>query len=140
AVSDPNTSRRWNVRAMPRRARWCALSSVTSRSSRYTWPAVGVCSPVMTLNVVVLPAPLGPMSPVTYPTSASRSTPWTAWMPPKRTSTSLTRSTGKAHLLSLGLAHAQPSRQQGPYAVAELTQLSGHTVGVAAQAHGGQAG
>ena len=32
--------------------------------SSTTWPGVGVCRPVMTLNSVVLPAPFGPMSPV----------------------------------------------------------------------------
>src|SRR6266542_5303421 len=42
----------------------------------------------MTLNSVVLPAPLGPMRPVTYPTSTSSETSESAWMPPKRTETS----------------------------------------------------
>src|SRR2546423_212345 len=66
-----------------------------------TFPPVGGCRPVTTLKSVVLPAPLGPMRPVTWACSASMSTPLSAWMPPKRTSTSLTRNTGKAvHLQS----------------------------------------
>src|SRR5436309_6711351 len=39
----------------------------------------------MTLNIVVLPAPFGPMSPVILPRSAWRSTPSRATRPPKRT-------------------------------------------------------
>jgi hypothetical protein len=39
----------------------------------------------MTLNRVVLPAPLGPISPVIWPASHSRSTSRTAACPPKRT-------------------------------------------------------
>ena len=40
------------------------MTSVPSSSTR---PLVRGCSPLMTLNMVVLPAPLGPMSPVTRP-------------------------------------------------------------------------
>src|SRR5690242_14002865 len=39
----------------------------------------------MTLNVVVLPAPFGPIRPVIAPASTSRSTARTAWCPPKWT-------------------------------------------------------
>src|SRR3546814_18764505 len=39
----------------------------------------------MTLNSVVLPAPLGPIRPVTCPAATSRSTSRTALWPPKRT-------------------------------------------------------
>src|SRR5438128_243885 len=42
----------------------------------------------MTLNVVVLPAPLGPMSPVIWPSRADRLTSVTALMPPNLTDTS----------------------------------------------------
>ena len=48
----------------------------------------------MTLNSVVLPAPLGPMSPVTCPDSASIDTASRARWPPKRTVMSATRSAG----------------------------------------------
>src|SRR5437763_15341531 len=57
----------------------------------------------MTLNSVVLPAPLGPMSPVTRPAAASRSIPARALTPPKRTSTASTRNSDRVlHLLGLG--------------------------------------
>ena len=56
-----------NVRARPRRARRWALMWVTSVPSRRTEPWSGRCSPVMTLNSVVLPAPLGPIRPAPPP-------------------------------------------------------------------------
>src|SRR5256885_7436002 len=64
------------------------MSSPRSR----TRPDVGVCRPVMTLNIVVLPAPLGPMSAVTVPGSTANCAPLTAVTPPKRTVTSSTSS------------------------------------------------
>src|SRR3954451_16527334 len=94
----------------------------------------------MTLNVVVFPAPLGPISPVTYPVSASRSTPCTAWMPPKRTSTSLTRNTGKAVHLPTDDRLRLPSWQPRPEPLPQIAQLPGDAVGVAAEAHGTEAG
>ena len=75
------------MRAMPRRARWWGGSSDRSSPSRTTLPQVVSCRPVMTLNVVVLPAPFGPISPVMRPASTSRSTSRTAWLPPKWTLT-----------------------------------------------------
>src|SRR3954451_15247529 len=47
----------------------------------------------MTLNSVVLPAPLGPMRPVIWPSRAESRTSVRAWMPPKLTETSTTSST-----------------------------------------------
>jgi hypothetical protein len=69
-VSDPNASSRWNVRAIPCRARRCVGVCVMSFPLRNTRPAVGFCKPVMTLNSVVFPAPFGPISAVTCPPSA----------------------------------------------------------------------
>ena len=66
-VSELNNSRRWKVRARPRLARRCGASFVTSTPLTCTEPAVGSCIPLMTLNRVVLPAPLGPIRPVTSP-------------------------------------------------------------------------
>ena len=89
AVRTPNSSRRWNVRARPSWARrW-----VRSRRDVRVRPAapgraLGGWRPVMTLNSVVLPAPLGPMSPVTCAGSASMDTSSRATLPPKRTVTS----------------------------------------------------
>src|SRR2546429_7548233 len=97
----------------------------------------------MTLNNVVLPAPFGPMSPVTRPSSTSRSTPWRACTPPKRTSTSWTSSSANArHLLGnrgrdLGPALALAAHGE----VAEpLVDLVDRPVGVAGDGRGGRAG
>src|SRR6202034_2908048 len=57
------------------------------RPSSSTSPSFGWVRPEQTLNVVVFPAPFGPMSPVIRPTGASRSTSSTATRPPKRTLT-----------------------------------------------------
>src|SRR6476659_1688448 len=56
-----------------------------ARPSKRTWPALGASKPVMTLNSVVLPAPLGPMRPVIRPASAPSDTSSTARLPPNRT-------------------------------------------------------
>ncbi len=57
----------WKVRAMPRRARRCGASAVTSCPSNRTCPSLGVRKPEIIPNRVVLPAPFGPMSPVIEP-------------------------------------------------------------------------
>src|SRR4051794_23840887 len=57
----------------------------------------------MTLNNVVLPAPLGPIRPVISPCAAARLTSVSAFTPPKRTATFATWSTASATIeLSLG--------------------------------------
>ena len=91
-VSRLKSSSRWNVRASPSRARLVGLSLVMSRPSRTTRPEFGGSRPVMTLKSVVLPAPFGPMSPVTQPGSVSRLTVSSATLPPNRTVTSRTSS------------------------------------------------
>jgi hypothetical protein len=63
--SEVNSSRRWKVRATPSLARLWGGAAVMSRSSKRTCPLLGESSPVTTLNRVVLPAPFGPISPVT---------------------------------------------------------------------------
>ena len=82
---DVNSSSRWNVRATPRLARRCGGSLEMSRPSRATRPEVAESSPVTTLNSVVLPAPFGPMSPVTRAGSTVSDTPPSASLPPNRT-------------------------------------------------------
>ena len=54
------------------------VSCVMSRPSSVSVPLLTSCSPVIALKIVVLPAPFGPMSPVTQPRSTSRSTSFTA--------------------------------------------------------------
>ena len=91
-VSEPKTSSRWKVRAMPSRARRCGRLPRRSTPSRTTRPAVSACRPVMTLNSVVLPAPFGPISPVTWPGLDVEVDPARATTPPKRTSALATSS------------------------------------------------
>src|SRR5664280_315064 len=83
----PKSSRRWKVRASPSLARRCGFIRVMSVSCRCTVPRSGVWRPLMTLNSVVLPAPFGPMSPVTVPASTVRLASLSAATPPKRTAT-----------------------------------------------------
>src|SRR5437763_564996 len=95
ALNEPNSSRRWKVRPTPSRARVWGRRAVISRPSMLTWPRFGRWNPVTTLNRVVLPAPLGPMRPVTAPALDSSETPPRACTPPKLTLTSSTRNTGR---------------------------------------------
>ena len=76
---------RWNVRPMPSRARRAGLSWEMSFPSSVTVPSSAFWKPQQTLNMVVLPAPLGPISPVMRPRGASTVTPPRATRPPKRT-------------------------------------------------------
>ncbi len=71
---------------------------VMSTPSSLTLPALGSWRPVMTLNNVVLPGAVGPISPVTRPTSTSRLASDRARRPPKRTMTSSVDSNAIAHL------------------------------------------
>src|SRR5438876_8540287 len=95
----------------------------------------------MTLNKVVLPAPFGPMSPVTRPSSTSRSTPWRACTPPKRTSTSWTSSSANArHLLGNGVRDLGLAIALAPHGeVSEsLEDLVDRAVGVAGDGDGAE--
>ena len=102
ALRVEKSSRRWKVRARPRRARRCVRFRVTSVPASDTDPRSGRCRPVMTLNSVVLPAPFGPMSPVTVPAAARSETSESAATPPKWT---LTWSTSRAAARSGGIGH-----------------------------------
>src|ERR1051325_7640247 len=108
-----------------------------------TRPFVGSWSPVMTLNSVVLPAPLGPMSPVTRPGSAVSSTSCRAITPPKRTLTSSTdRSDNAVHLL--GDLDARDALFRSARTSAETidhtADLADDTVGAAGDRHRSQTG
>src|SRR5438874_8229871 len=65
-----------------------------STPSIATVPDVGGSRPVTTLNRVVLPAPFGPINPVTRPSSADSDASSSAMLPPKRTLTPRTSSRG----------------------------------------------
>src|ERR1700675_2329620 len=83
---------RWNERPMPMRQRSCGAMPVTSRFLKTTRRVSGLTWPVMRLNSVVLPAPLGPMMALIEPVGTVKLTPSTAWKPPKLLRTSRTSS------------------------------------------------
>ena len=78
---------------MPSRARLWRFVRVTATPSSQISPLDGCSSPVMTLKSVVLPAPFGPISPVTWPASTWIEARSSASRPPKETDTvSISRS------------------------------------------------
>src|SRR6056297_393125 len=78
-----NRRRFWNVRAMPRSTISLGRFPTTDRSSSRTSPELGVYTPVIRLNNVVLPAPLGPMTETISPGSTSKLRFVMACRPPK---------------------------------------------------------
>src|SRR5437867_7229468 len=62
---------------MPNRARRCIGKPVMLRPRNLTAPAAGLMRPTTMLNVVVLPAPLGPSSPTISPAATVIETPLT---------------------------------------------------------------
>src|SRR5262245_27923104 len=102
-------------------------------------PAVGCWRPVMTLKQVVLPAPFGPIRPVTVPSSTDRRAWLTAVTPPNRTTTSSTCSNAIGHpfLVRTGRkpgGHQRCDAVQHP--ARGLEELAGQAVRLAAQDHG----
>src|SRR6478736_4264822 len=83
-VSEGNSRMFWKVRAMPSRVIWKGLSPVNERPANRTSPLVGRYTPVIRLNTLVLPAPLGPMSPTSECVSITVLSASTAVSPPKR--------------------------------------------------------
>ena len=59
----------WKVRDMPSRQIWWLGRPAIGWPANRISPAVGLTVPVITLNSVVLPAPLGPMTARTSPSS-----------------------------------------------------------------------
>ena len=72
----------WNVRAMPRATIALGRSPARLAPSKTTRPPSARTRPVTTLKNVVLPAPLGPMSPMMPPRGTTRSTALSATTPP----------------------------------------------------------
>lgn len=92
-VDDPEVVEdlgRWNVRPTPSRVRWSGRSPCTGSPTTWTVPADARASPEMALSSVLLPAPLGPITPKVSPRATSKETEFTATSPPKRTVTSRT--------------------------------------------------
>src|SRR5262245_27063384 len=79
-----NSSTFWNVRAIPRLTTRCGAVRSSELPSNSTSPPSGLYRRVMTLKTVVLPAPLGPISPTMPPSSTSNETSSSATMPPNR--------------------------------------------------------
>src|SRR5207244_9683048 len=122
-----------------RRALRTAPRPVMSAPSKVTVPTVGSCRPHTTLNRVVLPAPFGPIRPVTVPPSTPRSTPCSACTPPNRTSIpSASSSANRRHPLSQERGHRLVSGGTPPERepVEQLVEDPGDAVRVARQQHG----
>src|SRR5688572_20365923 len=79
---------------MPRRAIRCGGNPVMSSPSENTWPEVGANAPVMMLNKVVLPQPLGPIRHNASPESIARLIPLRTRTPPNVLVTSRISSRG----------------------------------------------
>ena len=77
--------------------------SVTSCPSNTTLPAFDFMCPLMILNSVVLPAPLGPIRPTISPGRTSKLTLLTATRPPKRRTRPSIRMRGEAAVGSSGV-------------------------------------
>ena len=84
----------WKLRAMPRRVRMCGCSRVMSSSRNVTVPGSVRNAPEMQLISVVLPEPLGPISPKRSPGRMSTLTLSSAVKPPKRLVSADIRSRG----------------------------------------------
>ena len=63
-VSDEKIRASWNDRPRPNAARLSGDQSVTSWSRKTTRPPSSFRNPEISSKIVVLPAPLGPMSPM----------------------------------------------------------------------------
>src|SRR5271167_3179434 len=72
---------------MPQRATAEADNDDNDLLSSWMRPRVGRVMPEMQLSSVLLPAPLGPISPTIDPVSSANETSLRAWMPPKSTDT-----------------------------------------------------
>jgi len=94
----------WNVRAMPSFATWCGASVIRSRPSKRIRPLAGTIR-LMALKIVVLPAPLGPISVNTSPVFTSKLTSATAFTPPKATDSPSTLSIGEFIGAPYGMGH-----------------------------------
>src|SRR5437588_2571725 len=77
----------WKGRAMPRAVMRSGRSPPVGSPRNRTRPAVARRKPVMTLNSVVFPAPLGPISPTISPSATANDTSSTARSPPNATET-----------------------------------------------------
>src|SRR5580692_8333998 len=80
----------------------CGGRPAMSRPSKRIAPAVGGKVPDKRLKMVLLPEPLGPISPRISPAPTAKETLLTAVKPPNRLTSPSTSSTGAASLLGVG--------------------------------------
>src|SRR5690625_2843187 len=99
----------WKVRPRPALARWWMESWVMSRPARSTRPAVGRWMPEIMLNSVVLPAPLGPMTPIISPAGTAMLTSVRMVIPPTAKLRSVTLSAAEVGVM-VGLPGWWPAR------------------------------
>src|SRR4051812_38759759 len=78
----------------------CGPVPVTRSPSKKISPCVGLIAPLIRLNKVLLPAPLGPMIDVMRPRRASKCNALTATSPPKRTERSHTATMGASVVMA----------------------------------------
>src|ERR1039458_9484057 len=76
-----------SVRAGPALASWLGLRFSLPTAGNRTDPWVGLTKPQITLKAVVLPAPLGPISPTISPEDTENETSVSALSPSNRTET-----------------------------------------------------
>ena len=89
-VRRSNSPTPWSVRAIPSPASRSGLIRASDSPRQRRVPESGATNPQIRLNSVVLPAPLGPITPTTSPPPTSSDTPSSAVIPPKRTVASRT--------------------------------------------------
>ena len=79
-----NRRRFWKLRAIPAATIACGRSPSSRRPRNATCPLSGRRKPVITLKMVVLPAPFGPTRQVIRPCSIAKPQSFSACNPPKR--------------------------------------------------------
>ena len=100
----------WKLRAMPSRAIASGVRPETRTPENRTSPAESGSIPLIRLNKVLLPAPLGPIRPRISPRPMSKSTLSTATKPPKcRVAPRTDSSVGSAFGARAGTGNAGPA-------------------------------
>lgn len=113
-----NTCNDWNVRPTPRRDSASGDMPVMSSPQNSTRPDVGLIWPRMLLKSVVLPEPLGPITPTISPGPTAKLTPSTALIAPYCLRTSCTERNGLMGPFPLHAAcgSGRPARECRPAA------------------------
>src|SRR5439155_2062734 len=116
----------WNVRPMPSRATRCGGSPRSGVPSNVISPASGRWTPLTQLSSVVLPAPLGPITPSTSPSATSNVTPSSAATPPNRLVTPFSERSAATSDPRLAERPPQVGQRQPRGAAQEVHEAAGH--------------